>query len=165
MSGERDELAAAGGKLSCPSAQPDMEGARVFGVISGTVQEPRVAYLKAEAVVTRAMLAKAAPADPTHVFRFAAACEEARCVHFDGRRCLLAGRIVEKLDPVVDALPPCLIRPTCRWYAEQGAAACYRCPQVVTLIPKAEDRLNQAARPPQDGPEQVAQDGFRRSPS
>jgi hypothetical protein len=125
-----------------------MEGARVFGVIGGTPQEPRVAYLRADALVTRAMLEKLAPVDPTHVFRFAAPCEEARCVHYDGQRCLLAGRIVEKLDPVVDALPPCLIRSTCRWYAEQGAAACHRCPQVLTTIPKAEDRLNQAARPP-----------------
>jgi hypothetical protein len=149
MSGDRHEPApAAGPVLTCPSAQPDMEGARVFGVIGGTVQEPRVSYLRADALVTRAMLASVAPADPTRVFRFAAPCEEARCVHFDGSRCQLAGRIVEKLDPVVDALPPCLIRPTCRWYAEQGGAACHRCPQVVTMIPKAEDRLNEAARPP-----------------
>ena len=149
MSDESEGLSsAAGPRLTCPSAQPDMEGARVFGVVSGTPQEPRVAYLRADAVVTRAMLAKLAPADPTQVFRFSAPCEEARCVHYDGRRCQLAGRIVEKLDPVVDVLPPCLIRSTCRWYAEQGAAACHRCPQVVTMIPRAEDRLNQAARPP-----------------
>lgn len=135
--------------LSCPSAQPDMENARVFGVIAGTAEQPQIAYLKAEAVVTRAMLDKLGGVPPTQVFRFAARCEEARCVHFDGTRCQLARRIVAKLDPVVDVLPSCLIRPTCRWYAEEGAAACHRCPQVVTMIPRADNPLNAAALPPE----------------
>jgi hypothetical protein len=29
-------------------------------------------------------------------------------------------------------LPPCLIRKTCRWFAERGAAACRACDLVVT---------------------------------
>ena len=132
--------------LSCPSAQPDMEGARVFGIIGGSVEEPRVAYLKKGAAVGPSVLKKLANVQPTHVFRFSAKCEERRCAHFNGQRCTLAQRIVEQLDPVVDTLPPCLVRPTCRWFAEVGAEACHRCPQVVTLIPKSDDKLNQAAR-------------------
>jgi len=31
-----------------------------------------------------------------------------------------------------DGLPPCLIRASCRWYAERGAAACRACEYVVT---------------------------------
>lgn len=136
------------GGVSCPSAQPDMDGARVFGVLTGTPEEPRVAYLKQHAVVDNAMLARLGSIPPTQVFRFAARCEESRCIHFDGARCSLAQRIVEKLEPVVDVLPACLIRPTCRWYSEQGGEACRRCPQVVTMIPKADDKLNEAALPP-----------------
>jgi hypothetical protein len=135
-------------ELSCPSAQPDMEDARVFGVIGGTADEPRVAYLKEEAVVDPVVFGEIGGLEPTHVFRFAAKCEEHRCAHFNGQRCTLAQRIIEKLDPVVDLLPPCLIRPTCRWFAESGREACLRCPQVVTRIPKGDDRLNQAARVP-----------------
>jgi len=41
MSGAGRELAV----LSCPSAQPDMEDARIIGMLSGTPEEPRVAYL------------------------------------------------------------------------------------------------------------------------
>ena len=59
----------------------------------------------------------------------------------------LAQRIVETLDPVVDALPSCLVRASCRWYAEQGAQACFRCPQVVTVIPPGNAPLNRAALP------------------
>ena len=123
-----------------------MEGARIFGVISGTAAEPRVAYLKESAVVEPSALERVGSVDPTRVFRFAATCEESQCVHFNGSRCTLAERIVAKLAPVVDTLPPCLIRPTCRWYAERGAEACLRCPQVVTMVPPG-DTLNQVADP------------------
>jgi hypothetical protein len=133
-------------KLSCPSAQPDMEGARVFGVIGESEAEPRVAYLTESAVVDSSHFDRLGPLQPTHVFRFAAKCEESRCAHYSGERCTLVQRIVNCLDPVVDLLPPCLIRPTCRWFAEAGREACLRCPQVVTMIPKGDDRLNQAAR-------------------
>ena len=116
-----------------------MAGARPFGVIGGTVDEPRVAFLKAEAVADAEAYVDRAPVEATRVFRFAAACEQTRCVHFDGSRCTLAQRIVAKLPSVVETLPPCLIRSTCRWYAEQGGAACLRCPQVVTLVPEGDD--------------------------
>ena len=68
-------------------------------------------------------------------------------MHFDGTRCSLAERIVSQLVPSVDALPVCQIRSTCRWYAEQGGAACMRCTQVVTMIPRRDDALNKAALP------------------
>jgi len=29
-------------------------------------------------------------------------------------------------------LPPCRIRQSCRWWLQEGKAACFRCPQVVT---------------------------------
>jgi hypothetical protein len=61
-------------ELSCPSAQPDMEGSRVFGVIGGSVEEPRVAYLKESAVVDVSSFGKLGTLQPTHVFRFAASC-------------------------------------------------------------------------------------------
>jgi hypothetical protein len=133
--------------LSCPSAQPNMQDARIFGVIGGSAEEPRIAYLKESAVVDPSALEQLGPLEPTQVFRFAARCEESRCVHFNGSRCTLAERIVAKLAPVVDTLPPCLIRPTCRWYAERGAEACLRCPQVVTMVPSGDETLDQVARP------------------
>ena len=53
-------------------------------------------------------------------------------MHFANHACSLAARIATMLDPVVSGLPRCAIRPTCRWFREQGRAACVRCPQVVT---------------------------------
>jgi len=52
------------------------------------------------------------------------------------------------LEPAADKLPPCVIRPTCRWYKQEGAAACHRCPQIVTKNPAADDRLRLVAADP-----------------
>lgn len=133
---------------SCPSAQPDMREARVFGLLSGTAAEPRVAYLKQEAVIPAADVPPTPGLEPIEVFRFAARCEEGRCAQYADGRCSLGQRLVAGVDAVVDTLPSCTIRNTCRWYAEQGRPACLRCPQVVTLMPKGRDRLSLAAALP-----------------
>ena len=118
--------------LMCPSAQPGMRRLRLLGVVEFTEDGPRVAYLNEDVPLTEELLAQAAPAQPTEVFRLAAHCEERRCTHFDGTRCKLATRIVEMLPAVVDALPLCLIRSSCRWFEQEGRDACLRCPQIVT---------------------------------
>ena len=118
--------------LLCPSAQPEMQEVRLLGVVTATGEGPRLAYLKENVPVTDELLSQTAPVQPTQVFRFAAQCEEKRCTHFDRERCKLAKRIVQILPPVVDVLPACLIRSTCRWFQQEGREACVRCPQVVT---------------------------------
>ena len=131
--------------LLCPSAQPDMEGARVLGVISGSAEQSQVAYLNSNVPVTAGLLAAAAPLKPTEVFRFAAYCEENKCRHFDGSHCQLATRIVQILPAVTDGLPPCLIRAECRWFQQEGKAACMRCPQVVTESYEPDEDFKRAA--------------------
>lgn len=131
--------------LLCPSAQPEMAGSRILGVVGGTPETPGLAYLNESVPVTDDLLARTAPLKPTEVFRFAAHCEEKACRHFDGSRCQLATRIVQILPAVTEALPACLIRPTCRWYQQEGRAACQRCPQVVTLTFEPSDEFRRAA--------------------
>lgn len=131
--------------LDCPSAQPDMAGARIFGLIGGTVEQPRIQYLKKSAVVGKDRESKLGDIDPTKVFRFAATCEQSRCIHFSGETCALAHRVAKQLTPVVDVAPSCQIRNTCRWHAEQGVQACLRCPQVITMIPRRNDALSKVA--------------------
>jgi hypothetical protein len=139
------DRAAPGRRLDCPSAQPDMEGARPFGLISGTVEATRIAFFKKSALEGFDWREHFSTTAATRVFRFAARCEEGRCGHFDGHRCSLGERVTSGLPPVVDALPTCLIRPTCRWHAERGPDVCLRCPQVVTMIPEADTPLNAVA--------------------
>ncbi|MGH2599294.1 MAG: nitrogen fixation protein, partial [Dehalococcoidia bacterium] len=111
----------------CPSARPEMDGAVIFGVVGGTAQEPRVAHLAQPLPVTDELLALVEPASPLAVFRTAAPCAASACLHFAAGRCRLATRIVEQLPEAVDGLPACRIRPDCRWWQQEGPAACHRC--------------------------------------
>ncbi|MDZ8054655.1 MAG: nitrogen fixation protein [Aulosira sp. ZfuVER01] len=116
----------------CPSARPEPKNSVVFGIISGTIAEPRVAYLKQPQTLTDELIAKASPITPAEIFRTASPCATKGCQHFDGQDCRLATRIVEKLPAIAEELPPCPIRRDCRWWQQEGKAACMRCPQVIT---------------------------------
>ena len=116
----------------CPSAQPQLEGAFTFGVMEGTPEGSRVAYLDERVPVTDELLEMAAPVKPTEVFRFAAPCAGSACSHFDGSDCRLATKLVQLTPPATRALPACTLRPDCRWWMQEGKAACMRCPTIRT---------------------------------
>jgi hypothetical protein len=110
-----------------------MEHCRVLGVDQRDGPAPILQYLDQHLPATAKVLAMAAPLKPTEVFRLAATCAEHKCPHFDGADCQLATRIVQILPAVVDTLPPCIIRQECRWYSQEGRAACQRCPEITTV--------------------------------
>jgi hypothetical protein len=89
--------------------------------------------LKQPLPATEDVLAAAGPLKPTEVFRLSATCAEQACPHFDGADCRLATRVAQMLPPVVERLPPCIIRKDCRWYSQEGGAACLRCPEITTV--------------------------------
>ena len=138
--------------LLCPSAQPEMPGSRIFGVMGGTADEPQLGYLDEPTAATPELLALAEPVKPTEVFRLAAPCVEHACCHFDGHDCRLAARIVQHLAAATAALPPCRIRRDCRWFRQEGGAACLRCPQVITHNCNPSDDMVRAAMPAPDQP-------------
>jgi hypothetical protein len=127
----------------CPSAQPGMDNCRILGVVQHDGPAPRVAYLDQALPATEELLSLAAPLKPTELFRLSATCAEHKCPHFDGEDCRLATRIVQILPAVVDTLPACTIRKDCRWFSQEGGAACKRCPEVATvsydLSPRAKE--------------------------
>ena len=119
----------------------------MFGVRHPVAGGAQTAYLERAFEATPDVLDMAAPAPVSEVFRIAATCEESRCAHFDGTDCRLATRIVTLLPPVVSVVPRCAIRAECRWFHQEGRAACVRCPQVVTEMPDASAALRVAAQP------------------
>jgi hypothetical protein len=119
--------------LLCPSSHPGIPGARVLGVVQHSEDGPDVLYLKELLRVTEAVLGMAAPLQPTEVFRMVAKCQTAKCPHFDGADCSLAARMVQILPAAVAELPHCQVRAECRWFHQEGAAACHRCPQIATV--------------------------------
>jgi len=124
----------------CPSARPEQAGALIFGVRTAGEAGARIGYLSEVVPVTPAVLDLAEPVSPLEVFRFAAPCAESGCAHFAERKCGLVSRIVERVPVVVSIAPPCAVRSKCRWWAQEGVAACRRCPQIFT----SESGLNKA---------------------
>jgi hypothetical protein len=134
----------------CPSAQPEMPGSVVFGVVEGTVEEPRLGYLDKPQPVTEELLALSGPVKPAEVFRFAAPCAGSACRHFDGADCTLAKKTAHLLPQAVDRLPPCRLRPRCRWWRQEGRAACMRCPMIVTEDYRPNEQQRMLADPAVD---------------
>jgi len=128
----------------CPSAQPEMAGSVAFGVVTGG---DRVAWIEKPVPVTAELLALTGPVAATQVLRIAAPCQEKACCHFDGVDCRLADRLVQLLPPVAESLPPCQIRVNCRWFLQEGKAACQVCPQIVTWTVNPTEELSRAAAP------------------
>jgi hypothetical protein len=124
-----------------------MAGAVVFGVVGGTETEPWVEYLTERLPATPDVLGLAAGVEPTEVFRIGARCAGAGCRHFDGADCRLATKLVQLTPAVTSALPACTLRPDCRWWRQEGKAACMRCPQVVTVNYLPTDEMRLAADP------------------
>jgi hypothetical protein len=132
----------------CPSAQEDWEGSAAIGVMEGTAEKPRMTHFPNIVQISSALLEMAKPVTPTEVFRFAAPCVEERCVHFRDSQCNLVTRIVEMLPEAAETLPRCAVRVQCRWWQQEGKAACLRCDQVVTdnFYPSPEMRRASSTR-------------------
>lgn len=131
----------------CPSGRAEAPDAVVFGVVGGTVEKPEVSYLKELLPVTEEINNLSGAVKPTEMFRIASSCAASSCQHFDGSNCRLAMRVVEQLPSVVESLPPCHIRSHCRWWQQEGKAACMRCPQVITDNYNPSDLEKQVAMP------------------
>ncbi len=150
---EQKSLSAPEPSPFCPSAQPEMAGSIVFGIVGGTVEEPRLGYLDEPQPVTEDLLALSGPVKPTEVFRFAAPCAGSSCRHFDGADCTLAKKTARLLPAVVDRLPPCRLHPKCRWWRQEGKAACMRCPMIVTEDYRPTDQQRQLVDPTVSSPQ------------
>jgi hypothetical protein len=131
----------------CPSARSESSNSIVFGIVAGSVEQPDVKYLPEPQPTTEALIALASPVTPTEVFRIAATCETNQCQHFDGQNCRLAQRIVTQLPTVTEQLAACAIRRDCRWFQQEGKAACLRCPQIITDYANASELMEKVATP------------------
>jgi hypothetical protein len=117
----------------CPST-PAANATVFLGMITPA---GRVAYVT-PAVPAEVALATAgdstAPVESR--YRLAGPCVTSSCGFWTGEHCGLGARLAasyaELAAPAGAELPKCAIRRTCRWFAEQGPAACPACSHVVT---------------------------------
>src|ERR1700722_11260086 len=131
--------------LQCPSAQPNMHGAQVHGVVDAASR--KILSLDIPVPATPELLASTAPLLPTQVLRFTAECQGGSCGHFTGSACSLVDRLVEILPASTVELPRCAIRANCRWFQQRGRQACLRCDQIVTDEYQRAEAMSSLAQP------------------
>lgn len=129
------------GAAYCPSAAPSVPDATILGVTSTTESGPQVVYLAEPVVLTDDLAASLDGVSDGRVLRFAAPCQEGACPHFRDSECGLITKIVrtapDEPDESARSLPQCYLRPRCRWFRQEKAAACRRCPTIATEAPEA----------------------------
>jgi hypothetical protein len=138
-----------GAGVYCPSSAPGVDGAIILGVVGGTPDEPRIRYLSRPAPVDSAVLAALDGVDPAEVVRVAAPCSQQRCSHFRDNSCTLVSKIVRAVPEPAGAhqVPPCHLRSRCRWWSQEGVAACRRCPVILTRDIRPSEEIELASDP------------------
>ena len=121
----------------CPSARCE-EGAVLLGIV-GT--EGVVGYVTPRITIDSVFVHNARQGRlPEARFRFAQACVEGRCIQWTGSGCGLIDKVLASqagAEIVVRSqgpLPRCVIRSTCRWFAQAGTEACAVCPSIIHSI-------------------------------
>jgi hypothetical protein len=117
---------------TCPSSHC-APGNLLIGIVAGdgSIVPVRPPLPVDETFVDEAQQASGRP--PEARFRFAGRCVTSLCRQWTGSRCVV-GDVVAASDPGPQSLQPCAIRPTCRWWAQNGPAACRGCTLVVHTV-------------------------------
>lgn len=117
----------------CPST-PAANATVFLGMITPA---GRVAYVTPAMPAEVALAAAGNSGAPVESrYRLAGPCVTTSCGFWTGEHCGLGARLAASYAataaPAEPELPKCAIRRTCRWFAEQGPAACPACSHVVT---------------------------------
>jgi hypothetical protein len=109
----------------------------IWGIAAGSPEQPQVVPVPPEPF-TEAHAQAALPATPREVFRLAATCVKGGCPHWRTEQPGAEGdgacSLVQRVRAGFPEVRPqqCGIRLVCRWFAQEGLAACRACPGVVT---------------------------------
>lgn len=120
--------------LSCPSARC-APGATVIGALA---PDGKIRHFKTPIVADKKFVDTAKQnGSPERVFRFSSKCQTGECSQWTGDRCGVADMVEKfmskpKAPPKAAEPPPCVIRSTCRWYAQSGPEICLSCAYVIT---------------------------------
>lgn len=115
-------------ELLCPSYQC-VSGAQLIGIAQANQQ---IEFIGNPIRIDRQFVKIAQEGRPPETrFRFAKKCGKSICANWAGGHCGLIAELRDNREGLGGELPNCGIRDRCRWYAEQGAAACDICPNIV----------------------------------
>jgi hypothetical protein len=119
------------GQLDCPSMLPGL----ARGVIAKVVRnDERLRFLAEEIPVPAALPLAVDSETVLKRARFVGACRTDECGHWTGVTCRLGHAIASVEIQSSSKVAPCAIRSSCRWFKENGSAACAPC-QHVRYVP------------------------------
>jgi hypothetical protein len=121
--------------LLCPSAPAD-----IASILLGVIKpDGSVAFLPEQIEVSREFLEVAAKGRTLESrFRFSTTCRAGACKQWANDECSLPARLANTPTQASAArgretyIPKCSIRDQCRWFDQEGLAACRICPLVIT---------------------------------
>jgi hypothetical protein len=118
--------------LLCPSAR-----CKAGAILLGVVQpDGHLAFLKNLLVVDEQFVQIARQGrTPERRFRFSDVCIQGACKQWTEDRCSVMDQVLQYVEPgelQSSELPPCPVRPRCRWHHQLGNTACSVCPVVIT---------------------------------
>ena len=125
---------------TCPSSLGQV-GSNLLGIVnpSGTV-----GFFEDPIEVTPEFLEDAGDSESLERrFRFSNKCIQSGCKQWTGNECgVIKAVLALESIPVNKDLPDCSIRPTCRWFSQEGAVACNGCRYIITNVsePSAEEQ-------------------------
>jgi hypothetical protein len=116
---------------SCPSSH-----AKPGAILLGKVNESgTIGYIQTPIEIDEAFIEAAGDMDLERSFRFSSKCVKNGCAQWQDGQCGVIKKVMqfnEGFHLQHPALPDCSIRPTCRWYSQEGEKACSYCPYVIT---------------------------------
>jgi hypothetical protein len=124
---------AVGRQQTCPSGRC-REGATLLGIVGA---DGVLGYIAPKMTIDAAFVIQAKRGiNPQTRFRFAEPCVEHQCEQWSGNCCGLIHHVLASpaavratQDPA--SLPECVIRSSCRWFAQVGKRTCAICPEIV----------------------------------
>jgi hypothetical protein len=117
---------------SCPSSVAS-PGATLLGMVNDSGV---LGYIETPVEIDESFIEQAGEgAELERSFRFSSKCIKTGCGQWQDGQCGVIKKVMS-LNPDWHLnnpqLPSCSIRPTCRWFSQEGANACSYCPYVVT---------------------------------
>jgi hypothetical protein len=118
-------------QLACPSA-PAQAGSSLLAIVGS---DGRLAHVSPPIPIDEAFVAAASRRGaPEARMRFTAPCVREQCAQWTGSSCGVIEQVLATgaHEDQPTRLPRCAIRSDCRWYRQEGGAACRACPLVLT---------------------------------
>jgi hypothetical protein len=120
--------------LTCPSSD-SAHGNLLIGIVRA---DGSVAPIHPPLGIDDDFVRKAGEASqlpPEARFRLAGPCLTTSCRQWTGTRCAVGDAVADASPSRPERLPACAIRSTCRWWSQNGPAACRSCALVVHTPP------------------------------